>query len=219
VSVSSIRAWPWWPAVLAVVAAVVLTVGIVALLRSRGPEPEAEKDMHGNVVVAEAGSGLTPAVVASMRPSSDTGSRFRVASVGLDVPLGALDETAGTISPPGFTSAYRVRNLGVAPADAADGTVFVVMHSLRGGGVGPGNYLIDVDAKKAKIAIGAAIEVAGVTYRVTGARSVSKTAITADRSVWADVPNRLVVITCLQRPKGGPSRDNVVITATRVASG
>jgi hypothetical protein len=213
---AAVRAWRWWPAAIAAAAAVVLAVGVVAFLHlAHGGSGIQGEDLRGNTVALEDDAGLTPSIVAAMHASADTGERFRVASVGLDVPLGALDETAGTITPPGFAAAYRVRNLGVAPADAARGTVFIAMHSLRDGAVGPGNYLIDVAKKRAKVKIGALIDVAGVTYRVTEARAVSKTAISHDRSVWANVPDRLVVITCLQRPEGGPSRDNMVITAMR----
>ena len=119
------------------------------------------------------------------------------------------------LQPPGFTSAYWVRNLGVSPVDAAKGTVFVVMHSLRGGGVGPGNALIDVDRGRARIQSGADIAVAGVPYRVDRTEVLDKTAIGGDVDVWANTPGRLVVITCLQRPDGRPSTENMVIEATR----
>lgn len=141
--------------------------------------------------------------------------RFRAPSVGLDVPLGAVDVVGGVVDPPGFSSAYRVRDLGVAPEDAARGTVFVVMHSVRGGGTGPGDLLIDDAAGSASIAPGAVIEVAGVDYSVGSSRAVPKGQLPDDAGVWADTPGRLVVITCLQRPDGSPSRDDMVIEATR----
>ncbi|RIJ53684.1 class F sortase, partial [Clavibacter phaseoli] len=141
--------------------------------------------------------------------------RFRAPSVGLDVPLGAVDVVGGVVDPPGFSSAYRVRDLGVAPEDAATGTVFVVMHSVRGGGTGPGDLLIDDRAGSASVAPGAVIEVAGVDYAVGSSRAVPKGQLPDDAEVWADTPGRLVVITCLQRPDGSPSRDDMVIEATR----
>ncbi|WP_246865161.1 hypothetical protein [Clavibacter sepedonicus] len=108
-----------------------------------------------------------------------------------------------------------MRDLGVSPEDAAQGTVFVVMHSVRGGGTGPGDLLIDDRAGSASVAPGAAIEVAGVEYAVGSSRAVPKGQLPDDTEVWADTPGRLVVITCLQRPDGSPSRDDMVIEATR----
>jgi hypothetical protein len=157
--------------------------------------------------------GATPNPSASATPSG-TG-RFQAPSVGLDVPLGSLDVVDNELEPPGFTSAYWVRNLGVSPTDSANGTVFVVMHSLRNGGEGPGNALIDVDDGKARIASGASIVVDDVEYHVVSSETVDKSQISGDQSVWADAPGRLVVITCLQRPDGAPSTDNMVIEATR----
>ncbi|WP_245980098.1 class F sortase [Gryllotalpicola protaetiae] len=169
--------------------------------------------MRGNSVRLEPGSGLTPQVIHDMNAVADSGDRFRVPSVGLDVPLGALDMTHGTITPPGFASAYDVRNLGVPLSQAPTGTVFVATHSLRNGAVGPGNYLIDVKAQKAKVAVGATIDVADVAYSVTGAKAIGKLDISSDADVWANVPGRLVVITCLQRRDGRASTQNMVITA------
>ncbi|WP_316300296.1 sortase family protein, partial [Clavibacter michiganensis] len=148
----------------------------------------------------------------TLAASSTSGS---YSSVGLDVPLGAVDVVGGVVDPPGFSSAYRVRDLGVAPEDAATGTVFVVMHSVRGGGTGPGDLLIDDRAGSASVAPGAVIEVAGVDYAVGSSRAVPKGELPDDAEVWADTPGRLVVITCLQRPDGSPSRDDMVIEATR----
>lgn len=168
-------------------------------------------DLKGNRVQAE--DVPTAAVSASADP--DTGGQFVVKSVGLDVPLGALNAVDGTVEPPGFTSAYWIRNEGVPTKDPKKGTVFVVMHSLRNGGVGPGNYLIDVKDQKAKVSLGTKIQVDGVTYKVTGSQTVKKTELSQSKTIWADTPNRLVVITCLQRPQGGPSVDNMVIQAVR----
>jgi len=167
-------------------------------------------DLAGHPVQVD---GPAPAPSASATPSGV--GRFAAPSVGLDVPLGALSVVDDVVEPPGFTSAYWVRNLGVAPADAAHGTVFVAMHSLRGGGVGPGNALIDVAAGRPRIATGAAITVDDVRYRVTRTETVGKGDIHADAEVWANTPGRLVVITCLQRADGERSVSNVVVEAVR----
>jgi hypothetical protein len=168
-------------------------------------------DLEGNQVQAEE----VPSAAASASADADTGGQFVVKSVGLDVPLGALNAVGGEVVPPGFTSAYWIRNEGVPIKKAKKGTVFVVMHSLRNGGVGPGNYLIDVKHQKAKVGLGTKVQVDGVTYKVTGSQAVKKTDLGRSSTIWADTPNRLVIITCLQRSQGGPSVDNMVIQATR----
>lgn len=168
--------------------------------------------MHGNHVTYD--TGAAPSDKTSAVPQTGT-DRFDVPSVHLDVPLGAMSMVNQVIEPPGFTSAYWVRNLGVAPSTPDKGTVFVVMHSLRNGAIGPGNYLINVDTSSAKVGLGQKIHVAGSTYTITSTLEIDKPDIGAASQVWKNTPNRLVVITCLQRPQGGPSRQNVVIEATR----
>lgn len=124
-----------------------------------------------------------------------------------------MRETNGQITPPGFTSAYNIANVGVPLSDAKDGTVFVAMHSLRNGAIGPGNYLTDVDKGTAKVSAGALVEVNGVDYRVTGWGKIQKGDLPYASFVWKNTPRRLVMITCLELPNGGPSVENVVITA------
>lgn len=170
-------------------------------------------DLKGNSVAFEPGSMPSAKVVQQMRAVADEGQRFRAPSVGLNVPLGAMTMVDNTITPPGFRSAYRVRNLGVSLQRADHGTVFVAMHSLRGGAVGPGNYLIDVARARARITKGAQIDVGDRKYIVTGTQLIKKTELGSKSAVWRDKPGRLVVITCLQRAQGGPSVDNVVLYA------
>jgi len=171
-------------------------------------------DMDGHAVVPDPDARVTTAEAAAMHITA-TELRLRVPSVGLDVPVDALTAVNGTITPPGFAQAYWVRNAGVAPADAASGTVFLVTHSTRGGAVAPGNYLIDIDAAASVVASGAWIELGDLHYRVTGSSIIAKTAIAGQASVWANVPGRLQLITCLQRSTRAnvPSVSNVVITA------
>jgi hypothetical protein len=137
--------------------------------------------------------------------------------VGLDVPLGSLSEVDGSIVPPGFRSAYRVRNLGVPVTSAKTGTVYVVMHALRNGGMGPGNYLTDIEHQRSRVANGAAVVVDGVRFTVTGSQLILKNRIAHAAAVWKSTPGRLVLITCLEHPDGSPSTDNLVVTA-RLAS-
>lgn len=178
------------------------------------PPADGPVDMAGNTVALDPGEGALTARQQERQQARSSGhGRFQVPSVHLDVPLGALSEVDGAITPPGFTSVYWVRNRGVAPHDADLGTVFVATHSLRGGAIGPGNYLIDVDAGRAALGEGAEVIVDGEHYRVVESREVGKSDLAAAAHVWADVPGRLVIITCLQVPADTPSTENVVIIA------
>ncbi|MDP4334838.1 class F sortase [Curtobacterium sp. A7_M15] len=196
----------------AVTAVTMLALGISGVVTATSSVPPGTvRDMHGDPVRLEA-----PVVTAPQaRATPDGSGRLVVPSVRLDVPLGALDAVNGRITPPGFRSAYLVRDVGVVPERAASGTVVVVMHSLRGGGTAPGNFLTDVDRGRSRVAIGAVARVAGVAYTVTGSTLVDKDRIADDAGVWGDVPDRLLLITCLERPDGSPSTQNLVITATR----
>ncbi|WP_460627851.1 class F sortase [Intrasporangium mesophilum] len=157
---------------------------------------------------------MPAAVTARMNAVPDAGGRFRIPSVGLDVPLGELSMAGGTITPPTYTSAYVVRNLGAGPSRPTSGTVFVAMHSLRGGGTGPGNYLIDARREGTSLRTGSVIELDSVAYRVTRSVLVDRDRIGDDTTVWADVPGRLVVITCMQTPSGDrPPTQNLVVEA------
>lgn len=206
------RALLWWVAAglcLSALAACVL--GLIRVLVPTGPV-----DLRGNPVAFDDGALPGDGVVKKMDAVADSGARFVVRSVHLNVPLGALSEADATITPPGFTSAYRVRNLGVSLAHADSGTVYVAMHSLRNGAVGPGNSLIDVARGTSTVAPGALIGVGDRTYRVTGWQKIPKTAVPTNAGIWANTPGRLVVLTCLQIPAQTASIDNVVITAALV---
>lgn len=213
------RRW-WLPVTVATTGVALLTVGVLGATGLLSPASGASvPDMAGHQVMIDPGVVPDTATTKAMQVAPVAGARFHVPSVGLDVPLSGLNAVDGVITPPGFQDAYWVRNRGTTLDHPENGTVYVVMHSVRGGGVGPGNYLINIDEGQAKVGVGAVIEVDGTSYQVTGSRSVLKTQLAADSSVWDNTANRLVVITCLQRPDGSPSVDNMVITATRTAGG
>jgi hypothetical protein len=189
-------------------AATLLTIGILGATGAF--TLDSPRDLRGNPVQLDVGASSNPAASATPYGSG----RFVAPSVHLNVPLGSLDAVDGEVTPPGFTSAYLIRNYGVTPHQAGLGAVYVVMHSLRNGAVGPGNALIDVPSKQAKIAVGATITVDDVRYRVTGTESVTKRALPSS-DIWSAGRNELVVITCLQRPDGNASVANIVIRAER----
>ena len=202
--------------VLAAIAAVCLVIAGVLTARgdSSAQPSQVATGMNGRPVVLDPGVTAIP-ISRSHAVDQHAGQRFVVPSVGLNVPLGALDEVDGEVTPPGFTSAYRIRNLGVSPKDSDHGTTYVVMHSATGGATAPGNYLTDISRGVATVKTGAVVRVAGASYRVTGWEAVRKNQLASTRTVWSSVPDRLVIITCLERPQGGPSISNIVITAKR----
>jgi hypothetical protein len=196
------------------VAAGVIAFSPANIFNSPSETPsQASKDLRGQTVVLDPGE--TPEPAASAKAIRSIGTTVKVPSVGLDVPLGALNAVDGQITPPGFTSAYWVRNMGVPVSDGKSGTVFIVMHSLRGGGVAPGNYLTNVKTQTSKVKVGATVEVAEVMYTVTGSQLIDKKTIARNSSVWTNTPNRLLLITCLEHANGSASTDNLVITAKR----
>lgn len=154
-----------------VVAAAAVIVAVSLILIGLG-QPTPVKDMRGNPVRLS-GKPLTSDQMRrmSVKPAD---KRFIVASVGLNVPLLTLNEVDGLITPLGFTSAYQIRNFGDSLSEASHGTVFVVMHSIRGGGTGPANYLIDVTTGESALRVGATIQVGNLTYLVSGWKAESK---------------------------------------------
>jgi len=140
------------------------------------------------------------------------GLRVTVPTVKLDVPLGEVSVADGVLVPPGFTSVYRVRDLGVPLSQAADGTVYLVTHSARGGAVAPGNYLEDAKTGRATVPVGSTITVGDLRYSVTGAHAVPKDDLPRS-DIWTSRPGTLVLITCLQNAAGTASTQNLVITA------
>ncbi|MFJ8441313.1 class F sortase [Kitasatospora griseola] len=180
------------------------------------PAPPAQQvagvDMNGRPVRLDPGAALLPRQQREQDARPDGAGRFTVPSVGLDVPLGTMNEVDGSVVPPGFTSAYRITNLGTPTAPEA-GTVYVAMHSLRWGAVGPGNYLFALDTGTSTLAPGATINAGGTHYLVDRATTIPKTDLPTATAIWADIPGRLVVLTCLEKPDNTPAVDNFVITA------
>jgi hypothetical protein len=202
-----------WVGVL-LIGSLVTAGGTIAWVVSQGPPARvAALDLSGHPVQVDPGT-VAPTTAAAAKVQQDTGQRFVVPAVGLNVALDSLGVANGNITPPGFTSAYLVRNLGTTLTRAATGTVYVVMHSIRGGGVGPGNYLQNSKTGSTSLHTGDIITVGGVDYRMASSTLVLKTQLPADSNVWANIPRRLIVITCLEKTDGSPSTNNLIITAT-----
>jgi len=210
----------------ALLAAVAVACALAALIAAGvikvpgpfgGPSAPVATDLNGKPAQLEEGEGLSAAQREQQKATAAGLGRLQVPSVGLDVPLGQVNAVGGVLVPPGFTSAYQVRNLGVPLSRADSGTVYVVMHSLRNGGVGPGNYLFDVSSGASRVHVGDEVTAGDHRYRVDGTQKVLKSALSRDRDIWTAAPGRLTLITCLQRPTGGPSVDNFIVTAQLVS--
>ena len=213
----------WWPfAAVGATGILIAVIGIAGWVHASSTAPSAVhavRDMAGNPVTIESDALPDTSQVKRMDVQTESGVRFVVPQVGLDVPLASMNEVDHLITPPGFADAYWVRNMGTDPAHPSKGTVYIAMHSVRGAGVGPGDYLVDTKGGGARVSIGATIRVGDTTYRVTGAKSISKHDLATSADVWADTPGELVVITCLQTPDGHPSTQNLVVFGTATAGG
>lgn len=196
-----------------VVSVLALVLGLSLIAGYLWMHHSGEEDLHGHRIIAE-----DPPSDDEIRDmdAQDTKGRFVIKKVGMDVPLASI-KAHGVINPPGFTKAFTLRNVGAgSPKKASEGTLYVAMHSVKRG-FAPGNYFIDVGKEYSKVKKGYTVEVSGVEYRVTENRQVRKNKLRHDSEVWANTPNRLVIITCIQRPWGfGSSSYNLVTTAELV---
>jgi len=182
----------------------------------------ATEDMLGNLVRADDTSMYDPAVIKQADAVDDVGLRFIIDSVKLNVPLGEVNEVNGNINPPGFKTAYRIRNRGVTLADADKGTVYVAAHSLRGAGMAPGNYVIDKATGTIIVPYGATIKVGDRTYVMTSSEVIDKNDLGSDTKLWANTPGMLVFITCMEytdpsKYKNGKTPDNAIIIGQLVS--
>jgi len=177
-------------------------------------------DMNGNPVVPYDTSVYDPTYVQEADAQPDLGERFKVPSVNLDVPLGSVNVVGGLIDPPGFTSVYWVKNMGVSLEYADEGTVYVVTHSLKSPSVAPGDYMIDQNTATVAVQKGAEIDVGDRTYTVDSSMTVSKDELGQQTDLWAGTPGMLVLITTVQAGQylpNGQSVTNVIIIGTLVS--
>lgn len=135
-----------------------------------------------------------------------------VPSVGMSTSLASMNEVGGVINPPGLTKAYMVRGHGT-PDHPEKGTTYIAVHSVQGANL-PGNKLIKVAAAKPAVHPGETITAQGHDYTITKAYAVNKSDISGEKELWADEPDKLVILTCLQRTSGR-SVQNIVIVADR----
>lgn len=209
-------------ALLAAVALVLalLATGAVAL-------PGTADDAPGAAVAVGTTDPVTApdATATAVAPSTAGPSRVRLPSLGLDAGVQPISAASGELDPPGFADAYWISEYGrpdAASPDpaAADNTVYLVGHSARRG-TAVFDPLVDRASQGSTVAAGDEVVVTtpggDLTYvvdAVDGVHHYPKGELAAAEAVWAVVPGRLVLITCLQRADGRPSTDNLVVTAT-----
>ncbi|MDR1711937.1 MAG: class F sortase [Propionibacteriaceae bacterium] len=202
--------WPFRILMILAVLLIATSVSMFAMDAFYTPEGT-YRDMAGNLVQPENPEDLTPEAIEAMDVEPMEG-RFQVPAVGLDAPLKKMNMVNNVINPPGFQEVYWIRNLGVSVQEASQGTSYFAAHSLRRGAIGPGNYLIDVEAAEGKVPIGSDMYIDSVKYVVTEVRKVEKKKIKNESDIWQqDIPNRAIVVTCLQRPNNGASVYNIVV--------
>jgi len=181
------------------------------------------RDMHNNVVQPEDPEMLDPAyqseaaATPEVDPTTGNSQGFRVPDLKMDVPLWSVNDVKGSLNPPGFTAAYLVRNRGVSLAKADAGTVYVVMHTVRSPGFGPGNYFIDIPSQTVTFRSDSLIYVGDRTYQFVSSELVLKTDIGQREDIWADTPGRLVIVTCWLNKQKTLDSHNLVIYAQLVS--
>jgi len=178
------------------------------------------RDMNNNKVIPDDNSVFNPDYVNAADAQPDVGQRFKVPSVGLDVALGSVNQVDNLINPPGYTSVYWVKNMGVSLANADKGTVYLVTHSVKAPGEAPGDYLIDQKTTTVAVQNGAEIDVGDRVYKVVSSMTVSKDELGSQTALWAGTPGMLVLITCMQGGMylpNGHSATNVVIIGQLVS--
>ena len=164
-----------------------------------------------------------PQPTASAELEAEADIRLRVPSVGLDLPVHALEPDGGAINPPTMTDAYWIDPYGEpgAGASAPDNTVYIAAHSWSRGEAAF-DPLLDADFEGGAVEPGDVVEVdtpSGTTeYAVTDVRRYGKDALPDADAVWEVHPGRLVLITCFQREDGRRSTENLVVTAEQSAA-
>jgi len=134
-----------------------------------------------------------------MKQVSNIGKRFKAPSVGLDVPLGAMNEVNGMVRPTNFTNAFTIRNKGIGEdlKKSDKGTLYVAMHATDVGAIAPGNFLVDNDTRSNRLQEGDTVDVGGQKYKITEYRREGKDVIAQDKEVWNDkIKGKLIILTC-----------------------
>ncbi|MCL6424394.1 class F sortase [Brachybacterium sp. JHP9] len=148
-----------------------------------------------------------------------SGLRMEVPAAGIFAEMRSMHSYLGEdgvkiLNPPTSEHPYWVRDW----ADPVDGTGMVVVatHSVRGLPEIPGSRLIDIDAGRSTLSPGDVILIGDRRFEVTVVHEELKGDLAGDQEIWADIPGKLLIVTCLQR-SAGKSQKNIVIEAMESA--
>lgn len=140
--------------------------------------------------------------------------RFSAPAQGLEVALLELGVRQGRINPPTLRDAFEV-----LPRDPELPRV-IALHAVRKGRAA-GNSFYDQhrSGPTIRVAPGDVLQLGAVTYVVDTVEVMDQLDAARSPAIWGRSPDqadRLVVITCLQRPdRTGPAQENLVIFAQR----
>ena len=205
-------------AVLGVAGAVVLGVGV----SGGAPAATVGSAATGGRALPSGGpsEGIAlPRTTATAWTTPSSAVRVRVDAVGLDLPVLPLAAPDGVIDPPLLTAAYWVQPYGepVGAAAEADNTIYLAAHSTSRGSSGF-DPLLTADHRDSALAAGDVVSVStpGGTADYTVDRTARYAAadLAGAAEVWAAVPGRLVLITCLTPLGSGATTEDLVVFAT-----
>lgn len=173
---------------------------------------QAPKDMQGNAISLEI--PLEDHEIEKMDIQVEKDLHIKIDELGLDSKVSSMVSVEGVINPPDATQTYLLRDYGTKIEKPAEGTLYVVAHSLKSG-IGPGNYLFDWQNDKILVKEGNVITIGKLKYKVSNVGLTEKTKINKHETIWDNDPNKLVFITCLQRIEGR-SLQNLIVVADLV---
>ncbi|KAB3519951.1 hypothetical protein GC425_08545 [Corynebacterium sp. zg254] len=174
------------------------------------PDDGVYRDLKGNPVDRSNAdnAGVSPA---EMNQVTETGERFAIPSLKLNVKLGSVTSFNGVIEPLNYTDAFVVSDYSDGYSNPEDGSVTVVAHALDRGGYAPGNYVFNTETHKSLVEDGQIIAAGPGIFKITEQRTVKKADMPGQASIWNNQPRTLHFITCVPN-----SDENFVITAERV---
>ncbi|MGY1740132.1 MULTISPECIES: class F sortase [unclassified Blastococcus] len=158
---------------------------------------------------------VRPRPPADGEPPPSSAVHLTVPAVGLDLPVLPLTPHGGVIDPPTLTAAYWIEPYGRPGGDAAD-TVYLAAHSTDAGRYGF-DPLLAGDADGSALDPGDVVRVDGpagtVEYTVERSARYDRDELPGAADVWAAVPGRLVLITCVEPGDGRAATENLVVFA------
>ena len=173
---------------------------------------DAPKDMAGNSVSLDI--PLTNDEIEKMNIEPLHQVMIDIEDLGLHSAVSSMNSVEGVINPPDAKQTFLLKDYGTTLDKPAEGTLYVVAHSLKSGEA-PGNYLFDWQNDKILVEEGQLINIAELTYKVSIVDLSQKTNIGDHETIWNNEPNTLVFITCLQQRKGR-SVENLIVVADLV---